>query len=136
MLDKHWKDHRNKIHNLQKIKSDLKGAGPDTIRLMDEFRAKHAQAQRWKQASELQEKNKDHIRLVERFQHIEEGRYTSVPRGVLGQPFKNQHGRTDRSIDSIQFLNRCRDYETRLKHAEKVAVENLQLQDRIFHSGI
>jgi hypothetical protein len=132
-MDKHWKDHKDKI---RKMNSDLKGASTDTTRLMEDFKAKHAQAQRWKQASELKEKNKGHIRLVERFQHIEEGRYTSVARGVLGQHVKDQHGRTDRSIDSIQFLSKTRDYETRLKKAEKVAIENLVLQDKIYNSGI
>ena len=85
-MDKHWKDHKDKI---TRMKSDLKGASSDTTRLMLDFKAKHAQAQRWKQASELQQKNKGHIRLVERFQHIEEGRYTSVARGVLGRHVKD-----------------------------------------------
>jgi len=49
-MDKHWKHYKG---NVQKMKSDLKGAGPDTVRLMDEFRAKHAQSQRWKQVTEL-----------------------------------------------------------------------------------
>ena len=132
-MDKHWKGHKDNIH---KMKSDIKETGADTTRLMDEFRIKHALAQRWKENKELQAKNEGHVRLVERFHAIEEGRFTSVPRGVLGRPVKDQHGRTDRSIDSIQFLSKTRDYETRIKKAEKVAVENLQLQDKIFNSEI
>ena len=39
--------------------------------------------------------------MIEKFSHIDEGRFTSVPRGLLGRPYKDQNGHTDRSIDSI-----------------------------------